>query len=396
MDKAKEFHKKLLILTNPDARRFFLTYYSGDLSDGFDPTIMFSYFVNFASKYYNIDIDDSPAIFEEFSKVTDPDSSLEVDHNELNDFFKNNVSGEKITFGSLEFICQGDSPKKHGEGHQAEEEKKGGEADIKIRMTVIADYDPKDPEIDEKRTQEGVLLKDQSRDFDFGKGVVKTFGSGASNNCEIACEKIADTQFQIFNKGNQLLLVDMACDTYIRIQVKQHQQFVLQQNDFISFGFAFDFRVDLATSKVKPGPDTEETINLRWVPDGLSTALDTNLANPDFISDDPTLTLTCVTTGDMDTKQFTFKASQGPQVFGRATTSNVELKATEASRKHAHIFYNEKAGWVVEDLGSMSGTWLHPKNYYIARAGVNNSLPVLLRDRMVVKAHTFAMEFERA
>lgn len=42
---------------------------------------------------------------------------------------------------------------------------------------------------------------------------------------------------------------------------------------------------------------------------------------------------------------------------------------------------------------SMSGTWLNPKSYYKARIDTANSLPVILRDKMILKASTYVLQF---
>jgi len=66
--------------------------------------------------------------------------------------------------------------------------------------------------------------------------------------------------------------------------------------------------------------------------------------------------------------------------LGRADDNDIVFGLPAVSRKHAKIYYEEGNGWIIEDIGSTSGTWMHPKTYSKARVDVENSMPVLLRD----------------
>jgi len=79
--------------------------------------------------------------------------------------------------------------------------------------------------------------------------------------------------------------------------------------------------------------------------------------------------------------------------FGRLTTNDVISELASVSRAHAKIYYCKDNGWVLTDKGSASGTFVHPKTFISAKAGGSNSMPVMLRDGMTLRAYTFALKF---
>jgi len=146
------------------------------------------------------------------------------------------------------------------------------------------------------------------------------------------------------------------------------------------------------TSKTKaPTEDAGGVTNIRWVPEGVSTFLESDYDNAEYISEAPSLKLE-YKGGDLEGMIEEFTPDKVYSI-GRADDNDVVLGLAAVSRKHAKIFYEEGLGWIIQDLGSTSGTWVHPKTYSKARVDVENSMPVLLRNGMIIKAHTYAFQF---
>lgn len=78
--------------------------------------------------------------------------------------------------------------------------------------------------------------------------------------------------------------------------------------------------------------------------------------------------------------------------IGRETDNDIRIEYGAITRHHCKIYYDEKYGWLIEDLNSTSGTWLHPKTFTKCQLQ-ENSLPVLLRNEMILKVHSFTMQF---
>lgn len=66
----------------------------------------------------------------------------------------------------------------------------------------------------------------------------------------------------------------------------------------------------------------------------------------------------------------------------------------QVSRKHCHITYDKELGWLIADEFSSSGTWAHLKTYEQARWSEQNSSPIKMWNKMVIKAYTFTFEFK--
>ena len=79
-----------------------------------------------------------------------------------------------------------------------------------------------------------------------------------------------------------------------------------------------------------------------------------------------------------------------PKTVDFATEQTLE----QVSRKHCHISYDPDLGWLIFDEFSSSGTWAHLKTYEQARWSIQNSNPVKMWNKMVVKAFTFTFEFK--
>ena len=85
-----------------------------------------------------------------------------------------------------------------------------------------------------------------------------------------------------------------------------------------------------------------------------------------------------------------------PKKIGRVESNDYVIEYEGVTREHCLVFYDETHGWMIkefEEKPSTSGTWLHPKTYFKAKASVENSAPVLMHDGIEVKAHTYLFKF---
>lgn len=93
-------------IRNKFAKEFFLTYYSGEKKKGYNPEVMFHYFVIFIHDKFRIKIDQSiPNNQKEFLDHTDFDGNLTVELKELDEFFNNHVDQENKTL-SLNLVME--------------------------------------------------------------------------------------------------------------------------------------------------------------------------------------------------------------------------------------------------------------------------------------------------
>jgi pSer/pThr/pTyr-binding forkhead associated (FHA) protein len=82
--------------------------------------------------------------------------------------------------------------------------------------------------------------------------------------------------------------------------------------------------------------------------------------------------------------------------IGRQDDNDYVIEYEGVSRRHCKVYYDNEHGWMITehaDAPAMSGTWLHPKNYFKAKAAIENSAPVLMHDGMQIKAHTYLFKF---
>lgn len=61
----------LKTLTNPWAKRFFITYYSGQTKKGYDPAPMFTYFITFINNISGVQIPETNENQKEFISLID-------------------------------------------------------------------------------------------------------------------------------------------------------------------------------------------------------------------------------------------------------------------------------------------------------------------------------------
>jgi hypothetical protein len=91
MDAATKYKTYLAGITNPEAKKFFLTFYSGSDKKGYDPQPMFTYFSIYINHVFGFRIPESNENYKEFCSKADSDGSLAVDLGELSAFFNQYV-----------------------------------------------------------------------------------------------------------------------------------------------------------------------------------------------------------------------------------------------------------------------------------------------------------------
>ena len=142
-----------------------------------------------------------------------------------------------------------------------------------------------------------------------------------------------------------------------------------------------------------PDQGDENNINIRWVPEGVSRALTNQLKQMDqYISQAPTLEM--VYRGGEKDGQAVVLTPGKEYMVGREQGAEIYCDKAAVSRVHARVFYDNEHGWMVKEYPkpSTSGTWMHPKTYLKARHTKQNSLPVLIKEGMVIKAHTYTFQ----
>ena len=85
--------------------------------------------------------------------------------------------------------------------------------------------------------------------------------------------------------------------------------------------------------------------------------------------------------------------------IGRQDDNQYVIEYGGVARRHCKVYYDQQHGWMITEsteAPSMSGTWLHLKNYFKAKTSVENSAPVQMYDGMQVKAHTYIFKFNIA
>jgi hypothetical protein len=99
IDGAKKYHDYIKGVTNPFAIRFLLTFLSGQTKKGYDPAVLFTYFIIFVENVFpqHFRIPETNANLKEFSTKTDVDSNLQVDLGELSSFFTSYVNTQNWT-----------------------------------------------------------------------------------------------------------------------------------------------------------------------------------------------------------------------------------------------------------------------------------------------------------
>jgi hypothetical protein len=146
VDKAKKYVTYLNNITNPHAKDFFLTYYSGLDKKGYDPQPMFTYFITYITTNFGFTIPETNENYKEFCQMADSDGSLAVDLGELTNFFNNYVNFDSKTLTGLKMAEGLSSGVVSQVGSQP-----SGKNVVRLRMEVLEDFDAKDKNYDEER-----------------------------------------------------------------------------------------------------------------------------------------------------------------------------------------------------------------------------------------------------
>ena len=212
--KYAEFTKTI---TNPEARRFFLTYYSGELKNKVDFAEMFSNFINFVENVCGIKIEETNENRKEFLIKIDKDKSLTVDFGELNDFFNEyvDIANKNI---KLDMAKGNNAPSQF--------------PPLKVRMEVLEDFDAESS----LNQVACILRKKDIKELEVPDGKIVTFGKDATNDVVILADDIDVKQFSIFNFSGQLYLVDESTEFPTRIKVLPGRSYRLNEGDFINVG----------------------------------------------------------------------------------------------------------------------------------------------------------------
>lgn len=100
---------------------------------------------------------------------------------------------------------------------------------------------------------------------------MKNFGSESINEIVIPNENIDPLMFTIFNRNGACYIVDKSENFPTRIKVEHNKRYRLLFDDYISLGLDIDLKVIECTSKNLGDIDSDNMINIRWVPEkGLS------------------------------------------------------------------------------------------------------------------------------
>jgi pSer/pThr/pTyr-binding forkhead associated (FHA) protein len=156
-----------------------------------------------------------------------------------------------------------------------------------------------------------------------------------------------------------------------------------------------------ATSKALPIPDADKALladktysNLKVVPAEVSKQAEKALCDPSSLvkqGETPELKFEYL---NGDSKGEIGELEAGSRyAFGRSDESDFQIPLQAVSRKHLQIMYDKDYGWLLEDVGSLMGTWLHAKSYVEVFTSDSNSKPVQMRDKMVIKAHSYTFRF---
>ena len=158
-------------IKNEEAKRFYLTYYSGELKKSIEFSEMFTNFINFAQNVCGVTIEETNDNRKEFLVKIDKDKSLSVDFDELNQFFDTYVDlkGKKI---KLDMATGGSVASEH--------------RPAKVIMEVLEDFD----EDSYLNKVEGILKKGNVRDFEIPDGKIITFGKDPASDVVILADDI--------------------------------------------------------------------------------------------------------------------------------------------------------------------------------------------------------------
>lgn len=242
-------------ISNSEARRFFLTYYSGETKAKVEFSEMFSNFINFVENVCGIKIEESNENRKEFLVKIDKDKSLTVDFGELNDFFNQyvNLANKEIKLD----MVKGTNPVSQF-------------PPVKVVMEVLEDFESGN----DMKEVAGILKKGDKKEIEIPDGKIISFGKDPLCDVQILAEDIDNRQFSIFNFNGKLYLVDESNEFPTRIKVLQGKSYRLNEGDFINIGLEQDLLVLKSTTKNPPHASTNDIINIRYAEPEVSAILD--------------------------------------------------------------------------------------------------------------------------
>jgi hypothetical protein len=258
-------------LTNKEAKRYYLTYYSGDNKKNIDFAAVFSTLVNYIKNVTGIQIEETNENRKEFLTKIDENKNLAVDLDELNKFFNMYINIEKKEVRLDMAGVHGNAPSEH--------------AVIKLKMKVVEDFAEFDPRSD----TEGILKKGEEKEFEIPDGKILEFGRDPVSDHLIPLDEIDLKQFSILNFNGKLYLIDQSNYYPTRIKVQPGKKYVINEGDFISFGLEQDLLVLECKNEKEPRASDDNNINLRFCDDGLSEMLTHYLKSDDRIGNPPYL-----------------------------------------------------------------------------------------------------------
>lgn len=96
---------------------------------------------------------------------------------------------------------------------------------------------------EERRQTEGILKKDEVREFEIEDGQIINFGKARSCEFYIPLKELDKEQFALFNRDGNIYLVDKSTEYPTRIRVSPGKSYRLNQEDFFRVGLEQDMYV---------------------------------------------------------------------------------------------------------------------------------------------------------
>lgn len=272
----------------------------------------------------------------------------------------------------------------------------------KVTLTILEDNWRDDSEM---REMDGILKKDEVREFTLSYGEFQNFGASILCHHTLAyIEEIDDDQFRVKNINGKLYLIDQATTMPSKIKCVENVRYRLIDGDYVDLGNEVLFQVTTAKGHKNPMlPNSETVKNIRYLDEGVSKAGSEIMQHPqNFIEEgeQPQLVIT-FRGGLMNGKEKAFHVPDGKWVekgflIGRDKSKvffQTHPKLDSISREHGWINYTEQDGWTFEDKNTTSGTYVHPKQFVKAKTDFSNSYPVEMWDGIQIRVNTMIMQF---
>ncbi|CDW87739.1 UNKNOWN [Stylonychia lemnae] len=265
-----------------------------------------------------------------------------------------------------------------------------------VKVVVEDDFDENREDYIQLQKTVGIMKRGYKKNFQVATSTTVRFGKDTTCNHYIPLgEEIDPFCFNICNRNGVLFIQDVSDEkVQTKIQVNSTHQFRLNQGDYYDIGLAQIIHIRRATSKVGLKPSNDRFINIRYVPQSISSELQNYITGDFHLSDNPELEIEYETT-DHQKKYHRFTPQDGKIMIGRDASANIRIeeKLRSVSKLHCYIEYNEELGWILTDPRSTCKTWAHLKTYNQSRNTSLNSYPVLMYQDMYVKVLTFLFRF---